>query len=184
MTVVKREHKLARAETFLDVALREPGAVRTLDLLVRSLTSPVAVAVGHRAAQLRHGGTVVRLLIADTLARVEAGTEAARPWAIGGPCRHLADVRCHDAHEMLLLGARAVWVGDSLRRDPLASDSFELHATADPTAAALWARSFERLWAHAAPAVAAVETPRRMLARTFAALEQGVGIQVAGPRRH
>jgi hypothetical protein len=84
--------------------------------------------------------------------------------------------RLIEAHEQLVLGARACWTGDTMRRDPATCDAYESFVADGPELAAAARLTFERLWSDGepltalAPIAAALATPKaiapgRLLAR-------------------
>ncbi len=147
MTVVKKEDKEPKLRALLAAAISSVGThqVPVLRLLAASSTSPVARAVVSLQSELAGAGiqTLIVLAKSETVPLLNVGAASTY--------RHLADARCHDAHELMVLGSNAVWVGDCLRRDPAVRDSYELHASNAPETARLAALSFDRLWTRAAP---------------------------------
>jgi hypothetical protein len=146
MTVVKKEEKETKLREFLAQALKDAGSddgTLVLRVMARCSGSPVVRAVAAVQAELAAAGVDARVM----LALVEGGSVA----VVGKTCsvRHLGDVRCLDAHELLVIGT-ASWIGDSMRRDPSVRDSFELHALGDEVHARQVVMSFDRLWARAA----------------------------------
>ena len=157
--IVRLEDKETKLKAFISTVLEQnmsqAGTVtceNAVLLVVRSVESPVAKAV----AALVQEGTItgpVKSIIAIvprepnedgqdetliTLAREHGG-------------RILRDIRLFDAHEQIVLGNAASWVGDCMRRDPMKRDAYECYA-ADCGKTAGWARtSFERLWAISEP---------------------------------
>lgn len=102
-------------------------------------------------------------------------------------CRVLSDPRCHDAHELVVAGSQTSWIGDSMRRNPAATDSFELHVADSVETTAMVAASFERLWKIATPVVHG--RPREAaatmaLAGTLAAIPGEPGSTVTVMTRH
>lgn len=156
MTVVKKEQKETTLRNFLAHALKDMGAdagLPVLRIMARCSGSPVVRALAAVQAELAAAGVEARVM----LAMFENGSVA----AIGSECsiRHLADARCLDAHELLVIGTACSWIGDSMRRDPSVRDSFELHAQGCEASARQVATSFDRLWARAtAVKVPVVET--------------------------
>jgi hypothetical protein len=117
-------------------------------LIARSIDSPVAKAV---AALVREGAitTPVKLILALPPRQEVEGdnsheTFSALTGSNGG--RIIRDIRLFDAHEQLVLGPTASWVGDCMRRDPMKRDAYECYA-ADCGKTAGWAKtSFDRMW--------------------------------------
>lgn len=174
MVVVKKEDKEEKLRSFLAAALSEIGAQDAkpvLRLLARCKASPAVRAVASLSAQLAGSGVEMRLMLALL---DQSGASPA-------PCevRHLADLRCLDAHEMLVIGAETSWVGDSMRRDPSVRDSFELHSPSSAAAARHYAVTFDRLWERAV-AVQMPQADAMALVADLAALpvEPAVGHQV------
>ena len=143
MIVVKKEEKELKLRQLilngLAAATSASGPV-VLRILAQSLMSPVARAACGLNPELVAAGIHALVILAKT---------DRQPASQFGDCctwRHLADVRCHDAHELLVLGSQTVWVGDCLRREPASRDSYELHAPCDPGMAVAAVQSFDRLW--------------------------------------
>lgn len=143
MIVVKKEEKEPRLRQLIAQAIEAARYVETpmtLRVVALSLSSPVARAVAVLQTELAAAGISARLILAKT----DHGPDSAT--AIAGTWRHLADVRCHDSHELLVLGTETTWIGDCLRRDPANRDSFELHSSSNRETALLFAQSFDKLW--------------------------------------
>jgi hypothetical protein len=162
MTVVKKEEKETKLRAFLTEAidnLNANGEQAVLRVLARCTGSPAVRAVAAMSAELDKAGIETRLMLSMV-------DQPASALPIGAGVRHMSDIRCLDAHELLVIGTRASWVGDCMRRDPSSRDSFELHAIDNATAAKSATTSFDRLWSRAAvlkPA-AVVETVMEMAA--------------------
>jgi len=159
MAVVKKEDKETKLRDFFREALNNlsaNGERPVLRVLARGSHSPVVRAMTAFDAELSATGVEIRLMLTN----IEPGDE------LMSNVRHLADIRCLDAHELLVLGAKASWIGDCMRRDPSVRDSFELHALTNELAAKQAATSFDRLWGRiAAPKpVAVAETVMEMAA--------------------
>jgi hypothetical protein len=175
MVVVKKEDKEAKLRSLLLEALstvssdvREP----VLRLLAKSTSSPVVAAVVGLQMELAAIGVEVRIVLAayDQPSNVLNG--------LNGRVRHLADVRCHDAHELMVLGQNHAWIGDCMRRDPAARDSFELHSSTCVARASSVALSFDRLWALAVP-VAGPTLPAHAAALELAADLAGLPVDTS-----
>lgn len=181
MTVVKKEEKEFRLHSFLERALSEAAANTELCLLAQGSASPVSRAVAGLAGLMAERGVTFRVVLA------KAETTPMLPETAACSYRHLADVRCHDAHELLIFGPAASWVGDSMRRNPSATDSYELHIDAREPTSAMVASSFERLWAIATPMqpnVAKCQPSALALAGRLAALSPEGGSVVTALTRH
>lgn len=157
MQVVKKEEKEARARQLIETSLAKrahgtAGEAAPVFLLVaRSAESPVVRAIATLAADIRAAGIEVMAV----LCQHEAGDAASTLLAAGHQLRILSDARFLEAHEQLVLGGSAVWIGDCMRRDPVRRDAWECHAE-DATEIADWAHtSFLRLWRMAT----AIEAP-------------------------
>jgi hypothetical protein len=59
--------------------------------------------------------------------------------------------RVLDGHEQLIIGDRAVWFGDCMRRDPEKRDAFEKFVTGEPRETQAARLTFARLWQNAQP---------------------------------
>lgn len=161
MIVVKKEEKEAKIRLLLIDALAQRARSAStnglvLRVLAQSANSPVARAVAALRADLAGANATVEIVFAkpDQTQPVALDLAAAN-------YRHLADVRFHDAHELLVLGTTTCWVGDCMRRDPSTRDSFELHGV-DNAEAARWAlMCFARIWGRAAPFVMPAAEPEQ-----------------------
>lgn len=143
MIVVKKEEKEPRLRQLILDGLAAAACTGTpvvLRILAQSLSSPVARAANGLNVQLAAAGIQALVILAKTDPQPSSQFGAHTSW------RHLADVRCFDAHELLVLGSQTAWTGDCLRREPATRDSYELHAPHNPDMAVLVARSFDRLW--------------------------------------
>lgn len=153
--IVRLEDKETKLKSFIRTVVEQSAArfaashdSDAIFLIARSIESPVAKAV---AALVREGTITLPVkVILALVPRQDAETEgvgetlSALTGTIGG--RVVRDTRLFDAHEQLVLGAAASWVGDCMRRDPMKRDAFECYA-ADCSQTASWARTaFDRLW--------------------------------------
>ncbi|MEO1694841.1 MAG: hypothetical protein AAFR55_06350 [Pseudomonadota bacterium] len=153
--IVRREEKQERLIAFIAQALRahEDDATTgpaTIDVVVRSLESPVAHAVAQALSEAYAQAIIDS---ADTLslrARViVANTEAD---GVGAADLSSADVRyatssgLEDAHEQMVIADRAIWIGDCMRRDPIKLDAFERYVADDDEPVQWAALAFNRLW--------------------------------------
>lgn len=154
--IVRLEDKETKLKSFARTVLEQAAVSRdsgadssTILLVVRSVESPVAKAV---AALIREGTITASVktvfaLLPSQEASTEGVSETMSALVGAHGARVIRDVRLFDAHEQLVLGPSASWVGDCMRRDPMKRDAYECFA-ADCSETARWARiSFERLWA-------------------------------------
>ena len=154
MVVVKKEEKETKLQELIRGALASAVASNPaleLRVLAMSLASPVAAAVRALSPELKLAGVQARIML------VKSPSASETPLVETRALRQLTDTRCHDAHELLVLGTETAWIGDSLRRDPVGRDSFELHAPVDTETARAVTQSFDRIWRLAVPA-----TPREL----------------------
>ncbi len=156
MHVIKKEEKEAKLANFISEAIREQttGAetAKICSIVAHSQTSPVIHAAAAMIEELTAAGFVVQVVLAN-MAKVEDENTlfAMNKLAAHGCCRVLKDRRLLDAHEQLVIGKNISWIGDSMRRDPLKSDSYERYANNDSNITRWATSSFERLWLCAKP---------------------------------
>ncbi|MBX9926162.1 MAG: hypothetical protein K2Y05_07370, partial [Hyphomicrobiaceae bacterium] len=151
----KKEEKEPKLIAFLECVLPTTPPGSEFCVLVQSASSPALKAISGLAARFGAHGVSFRIIIARA---------SNLPPLPGADFRQLADVRCHDAHELLVAGTRHAWVGDSMRRNPATTDSFELQVVDCAQTTATVAMSFERLWKIATPVVGSRSAVRRDLA--------------------
>ena len=179
--IVRLEDKEAKLKSFvrtvvdLAAARNEADDARNVVLLVaRSIESPVARAV---ATLVKEGLMTprVRAVLALVPRDSAEGGEVALTSLFGSNgARLIRDSRLFDAHEQLVLGASASWIGDCMRRDPMKRDAYECFA-ADCAQTAGWARlSFERLWAASEPLL---EQPQNAAGEVVANAQVGAGTE-------
>jgi len=153
LMTMSRTDKETRLKDFIVeslTALAEvPGSNGTITMMVRSVDSPTARALGAALAEVPLLPLDIKVIIADT--RVEDATLPSLRDNPGIEFRLLTDPRFGASHEQLIVGRTHVWIGDCLRRDPNKRDAFELYHKADPAARKCAAVSFDRLWARAKP---------------------------------
>lgn len=181
MLVVKKEVKEIRLRALLETALETVGPNAELCLLIQGSESPAARALASVAADLAARGTTFKILMS------KFERPSVLPDGIAATYRVLTDTRCHDAHELLVLGTTSAWIGDSMRRNPSATDSFELHALDSAKTAAMVAVSFARLWSIATPTQVAPSPERRAamdLAGELAALAVDGKTSITASTRH
>ena len=153
-----------------------PGSL-ILRLVAQSLASPVARALAALQGELAAAGVSARVI----LTRADPP-----PFMIGRACalRQLSDVRCHDAHELLVLGSQTTWIGDCMRRDPAVRDSFELHAPGCVETARLVTLSFDKLWQLSAACEPMDDRATLLMAADLAGLPGDHASQVTALTRH
>lgn len=157
MHVIKREDKQSVVRNFI---AQELDARRTASnpgegdgrpaifLVARSPESPVARAIAEMSDQISAAGLSIQAVFAQV--NGPASRDAREHGAhTQDQTRILRDARLLDAHEVLVIGHRASWVGDCMRRDPASCDAYERYST-DCTLSLLSARgAFDQLWAGA-----------------------------------
>jgi hypothetical protein len=147
-----------------DFILRYIGAPEAADaarfsqiqIIARSLESPVVRAIAGLAREIADTRLAVRLILAhadhDTFA--DAWTDEGHTVAFDHEIRWARHPRLIEAHEQLVLGPQTCWIGDSMRRDPTKCDAFESYVEGCGEAAGCALVSFERLWGACEPLVA------------------------------
>ena len=171
MVVVKKEEKELRLRQLIINGLARlaqmGGGPLALRLVAQSAASPVARAVVQLKAEIAAAGIEAHAI----LTRVDQGLLP----VIGASCsyRQLGDIRCHDAHELLILGPDTVWIGDCMRRDPAVRDSYELHADGCTETVRTASMSFDKLWQLASPLDAPEDAAALALAAGLAVLPSG-----------
>jgi hypothetical protein len=132
-----------------------------IQVIARSVESPVVKAVASLAGEIVAAGCCVRLIIAQADRQ-----SPPRDWALS----RSVDVDCElrwarrprliEAHEQLVLGPETCWIGDSMRREPAKCDAYESYVDACAATAGSAAVSFERLWAASEPLLGHAPVPR------------------------
>jgi hypothetical protein len=165
MSVTRRGEKEQRLTAFIARGLpttvpgTSPFQDRTISVLARSIDSPVVRAIGALAQDIAAAGASVRLLltrsdrVADRLL-AEGGCSYPQISTLDCEVRVTRDPRLIEAHEQMVLGERACWTGDSMRRDPAAGDAYESFVDDGADLARAARSTFERLWATAEPLIA------------------------------
>lgn len=143
--VIRREDKEARVTEFVLESLQAEGAKTptAYTLIARSVLSPSfrALRALHASGQLQRRVSV----ILACLEGIEDGQLASATAFVSG-LRIAKNPRLLDAHEQLVLGASASWIGDCMRREPEKRDAWECYAPDCSETARRAAVSFERLW--------------------------------------
>lgn len=146
MHVVQKEEKESRLKEFIarDLEARRllGGAAEgtVYRLVALSAESPVAIALAHYAAEAAELGIRIEAVFLRRASAKVDGKGIAK-----GDCRFLVDQRFLDAHEQLILGDKAAWVGDCMRRDPAKRDAFESYSEGCASSARLATRAFLRI---------------------------------------
>jgi hypothetical protein len=162
MSVTRRGEKELRLGAFIARALQGLGVdtqgtdplrtERAILVIARSAQSPVVKSIGALARDIAGAGCRVRMILARTdgagLADLVIATHAA---ALDCEVRRARNPRLIEAHEQLVLGPRAAWTGDSMRRDPATCDAYESFVEDCPEIAATAGSTFERLWRDGEP---------------------------------
>jgi hypothetical protein len=180
MTMTRRGEKEARLGAFTARGLRRladaaqgtglqlAGSLGCPILVIaRSVQSPVVKSIAAVARDIAATGCPVRLILAKGEgAAVSDAVIAMRTAGLDCEVRVVRNPRLIEAHEQLVLGMRACWTGDTMRRDPAICDAYESFVEDAPELAAAARLTFERLWSDGEPLaalptmVAALRTPK------------------------
>jgi hypothetical protein len=150
-----------------------PGHERAILVIARSAQSPVLKSIATLAREIAATRCSVRAILAKSerggLADAFIAVQAA---GLDCEVRLVGNPRLIEAHEQLVLGNRACWTGDTMRRDPATCDAYESFVEDCPEMAATARLTFERLWQDGEPlpqpapvAAAALGTPNAVGAR-------------------
>lgn len=168
--ILMREERQHKLKTFVERALeaRSSQHSEAVLLLTRSIDSIVTRALVGLSAQLAALSMPVRIAIATDIMPPLSSLPAQN----GGPyieIRFGLDHRLLDAHEQLIIGDRALWFGDCMRREPDKIDNFERFLPDDLVANRNGRATFQRLWGSLNPAtvVGRRETSPANLASTL-----------------
>jgi hypothetical protein len=162
MSLTRRGEKELRLGAFIAQGLRGLGPeVQVHDLqgtehailvVARSAQSPVVKSIAALAHEIAAARCHVRMILARAdrsgLADTFIATQAA---ALECEVRRVRTQRLIEAHEQLVLGARASWTGDSMRRDPSTCDAYEGFVEDCLEMATAARATFERLWRDGEP---------------------------------
>jgi hypothetical protein len=127
------------------------GHACDLQIVARSLESPLIKAITSIGEDIAGAGLSVRLILAQ-LDHDPDPQAWARGVAFAHDIRWARHPRLIEAHEQLVIGPETCWIGDCMRRDPAKCDAYENFIEGCGEAAGCAAVSFERLW-HASEAV-------------------------------
>ena len=147
-----KEERESNLRTFIRDSLDEAasGRVDAIAVLARSPSSPVVealLAMSEELATSRIGALVV----------LAGGTAAAEneTWNLTFSSNFVHEIRLTsnprvlDGHEQLIVGDRAIWYGDCMRRDPAKRDAFNSYLPNDPAAVRSGRFAFQSLWRRA-----------------------------------
>jgi len=156
VSISRHEEKEQSLKEFLRRHIGKSGSERVLfcdlEVVARSLDSPLIRAITALGEEIAAAGLTVRLIFAQL-----DGETAPKAWARSVPFAHeirwAKHPRLIEAHEQLVVGPEACWIGDCMRRDPAKCDAYESFVEGCGEAAGCAAVSFERLW-HASQAIA------------------------------
>ncbi|MEL6873167.1 MAG: hypothetical protein AAFO62_10335 [Pseudomonadota bacterium] len=150
--LIRREEKAARLSAFIQSSLVSAEAAtlgaKPVEIVVVARTGQSPVIHALTTALSASPGSNVRVSTILTDANGEAG-----PDNVGalGSIRLATDRNLREAHEQIVIGDQATWIGDCMRRDPTKLDAFERFVDEAEEVIA-WARiAFDRLWAAAHP---------------------------------
>lgn len=179
MTMTRRGEKEARLGAFIAGGLKalagpaqgslQPAAPveRPILVIARSAQSPVVKSIAALARDIAVAGCPVRLILAKgERAGLSDAFIAVQTAGLDCEVRVVRNPRLIEAHEQLVLGSRACWTGDTMRRDPAICDAYESFVDDAPVLAAAARLTFERLWSDGEPVAAlppmaaAMSTPK------------------------
>jgi hypothetical protein len=147
------EDKCAKLAAFVARALNGRGTGSVVTVVARSAASPVAEALVQVGRTLADHGVQVRAIF--TTLTAEPGradwTNSATMVPFARDVRWARHPRMSEAHEQLVVGNEACWIGDCMRRDPAKRDAYEQFLDCNPDATRVATVSFERLWQLAEP---------------------------------
>lgn len=146
-----RAERELQIKSFIEAALVDNDGDRSESLLVvaRSPESAVVRAVFSLSGLLDAHKISARIVLM-------AGGEGER-WTLDfcpgfqHEARIATDPRVLDAHEQLVIGGKATWFGDSMRREPEKRDAFMQFTASDKEVARRSRLTFEWLWARCQP---------------------------------
>lgn len=147
-----KEEREANIRSFIEAAMvGEPdGRADAIAVLAVSPESPVAKALLSISDRLADRGLGAAIVFAG-------GATAAKDetWSLSFSARFLHEIRLTthprilDAHEQIIVGSRAHWYGDCMRRDPWKRDAYASFTPDDPHATRTARANFSRLWERA-----------------------------------
>jgi hypothetical protein len=158
VNVTRHEEKEQKLQEFLSLHLgrhvqgSDAGRMTHLQIVARSLESPVVKAIAGLTDEITGTGLSVRMI----LAYVDHGPQPedwGRTITFTHEIRWAKHPRLVEAHEQLVIDPETCWIGDCMRRDPTKCDAYESFVEGCGEAAGCAAVSFERLWQVSEPLV-------------------------------
>lgn len=152
MQVVRKQEKEPKLKEFIgqELSRLEPAQTTGCLVMARTVDSPVMRAIAAFAGELEARGIRVRTVLASL--DVDQPAEGVHSdWIASCETRWMRNQKLVDAHELLVIGEQAAWVGDCMRRDPQKRDAFELYSPGSATVTHRARVSFERIWALSEP---------------------------------
>jgi hypothetical protein len=130
----------------------ELGPERAILVVARSAHSPVLKSIAALAREIAAARCSVRAILAKSnRGGLAEAFMAVHPAGLDCEVRLVRNPRLIEAHEQLVLGNRACWTGDTMRRDPATCDAYETFVEECPEMAAAARFTFERLWQDGEP---------------------------------
>lgn len=155
-----------------------------LRLVARSADSPVARAVAAAAAMLQARYTLQVIFVGANAVEV-ASASAADVTLVADAVGLISNPRLLDVHEQLVVDGKAVWTGDSMRREPTKCDAFESYSGNCDATARNARQAFAQLWSHCVPLAlsrfAAAPAPAVEIGTAAIAAEQSASDQESRP---
>ena len=154
--LVRREEKQAQLATFIARHLAtesQTAGATSIAILARSAQSPVVKALVSVLSNPGDdfGACRVRTILTSS---DNDGLDVSSL----GDLRFVQHAGLSEAHEQIVIGSGAVWVGDAMRRDPDKLDSFERYIEADVEPVSWSNLTFNRLWDVCSPAAARTDS--------------------------
>jgi len=154
MSVTRRWEKQQKLSTFIAQSLAAARGAKAAGgrilVIARSLQSPVVKAIAALGEEIAADGCALRMVVARRDGAAPEGWPPSQP-ALSCEVRLAWDPRLIEAHEQLVVGQRACWTGDSMRRDPAACDAYESFIDDCTETAGAATVLFERFWIGGGP---------------------------------
>jgi len=126
------------------------GLSDAIAVLAHSPESPVVKALLSLSDELaRHRVGAVMILTGGAMAAEDETWSLSFAKGFAHEIRLTSNPRILDGHEQLIVGARSIWYGDCMRRDPAKRDAYSVFMANQQTAAHQGRVTFSRLWAGA-----------------------------------